>query len=208
MLSEQQEFATPPSSSGTLRWLLLAVLALLTVMVVASRVWRSGQRQPPHPAVGKKLEHLALQPLTGGEEPLVLDDLAGKVSLINIWGTWCGPCVIEFPHLVELEAHYRGQSDFRFVSVSCSGGRDDSRLAKNTAAFLQAQQADFPTFADPTIETRDAIAKVAGEPRVPYPTTLILGRDGVIRGLWFGYDPEYIDEMREVIDAALAEKQG
>jgi hypothetical protein len=116
--------------------------------------------------------------------------------------------VIEFPHLMELEAHYRGQADFRFVSVSCSGGLDDSRLAENTAAFLEQQSSDIPTFADPAMETRNAIAKVAGEPRVPYPTTLILGRDGVIRGFWLGYNPAYIDEMRQVIDAALAEKRG
>ncbi len=208
MLSEKREFATPRPASGLLRWVLLAALVGLTAFF-AARVWR-GQRidMPPHPSVGKKLDRLALEPLTGGDRPLTLDDLAGKVALINIWGTWCGPCVIEFPHLVELEQHFRNRPDFRFVSVSCSGGGDDSKLAENTAAFLQEQQASFPTFADPAMETRNAIARLAGEPGVPYPTTLILGRDGKVRALWFGYRDGLTDDMREVIDAALAEKQG
>jgi hypothetical protein len=113
--------------------------------------------------------------------------------------------VDEFPHLVELAHDYRGKGDFRFVSVSCSGDGDDTGLAKITAAFLKDQGADFPTYADPDFATRDAIARLAGERSVPYPTTLILGRDGRAKGLWFGYFDGLTDEMRGVIDAALAE---
>jgi thiol-disulfide isomerase/thioredoxin len=206
MLSEQREFETPAPASGSFRlWLLAALLAGLAVALAASGWQRNSTPVPPHPAVGKPLANLALAPLVGTDQPLALDDLSGKVALINIWGTWCGYCVIEFPHVVELAEHYRARPDFRFVSVSCSHDGDDSNLAEDTAAFLQEQQTDFPAFADPSGETREAIAKVAGEAGIPYPTTLILGRDGKIRGLWFGYSPELMVEMREALDAALAE---
>jgi len=212
MLTEQREFDTPPPPSGFFHLVLLsALLGGLVIAVVLSRQFgRSRAPSPPNPAVGQRLERLELEPLTGTDRPLSLDDLAGKVALINLWGTWCGPCVIEFPHLKELADHYRSEADFRFVSISSSGGpgADDADLAANTEAFLQEQQADFPTYADPRGETRNEIARVARERDVPFPTTLILGRDGKVRALWFGYRDGLTAEMREVIDAALREKAG
>jgi len=62
-------------------------------------------------------------------EPVSIEDidLAGiktlmrnegqKLRLINIWATWCGPCVIEFPEFVTINRMYRNR-DFEFVSVS------------------------------------------------------------------------------------------
>jgi thiol-disulfide isomerase/thioredoxin len=212
MLSEQPEFETPRPVSQMLRWVVLAVLLGLTIVILTSQQFRRppvrGEPEPPHPAVGRKLEHLSLQPLTGGNEALGLEGLTGKVALINIWGTWCGPCVQEFPHLVELVEHYHDEPEFQFVSISCSHDGDDSRLAADTEAFLKEQRASFLTFADPTRETRAAIAQLAGEPAVPYPTTLILGRDGKVRALWFGFREGLTSDMRAVIDAALAEKSG
>jgi len=215
MLSEQQEFDTPPPTSVRFWPLLLIVLLTGLVMAVflSRRPGNSGASDgwgASHPAVGQKLERLNLEPLTGASQALTLDDLAGKVVLINVWGTWCGPCIIEFPHLKELAEHYQSEPDFRFVSISTDGGPgpDGDDLAANTEAFLREQQADFPTYADPRRETCNEIARVAGEPRIPYPTSLVLGRDGKVRALWFGYRDGLTSEMREVIDAALRETKG
>ena len=212
MLSEQQEFDTPPPASGRFRLLLLAVLlvALMIAVVLSRQLGRNSAISAPHPAVGHRLERLHLEPLIGTDQPLSLGDLAGKVTLINVWGTWCGPCIIEFPHLKELAEHFRSEPDFRFVSISSSGGPgpDDADLAANTEAFLREQQADFPAYADPLRETCNEIARVAGVAGVPYPTTLILGRDGKVRALWFGYRDGLTTEMRDVIDAALRENTG
>jgi thiol-disulfide isomerase/thioredoxin len=210
MLSEQREFETPQASRWIFPLILGVVLVGLAIAVVVSRQLGGHRRDgmgAEHPAVGLALKHLALEPLTGADRPLMLDDLAGKVVLINIWGTWCGPCLIELPHLKELAEHYRAVPGFRFVSVSCSPpGAIDPELAENTAALLKELQADFPTYGDPREETRGEIARVAGERNLPYPTSVILGRDGKVRALWFGYREGLTTEMREVIDAALREK--
>ena len=46
------------------------------------------------------------------------EDLKGKVVLINIFATWCGPCQREIPHLQKLEEKYHGK-DIYLVSISC-----------------------------------------------------------------------------------------
>lgn len=210
MFSEQREFETPPTAGRFSLLLLGVIVTSLAIAFVVSRQFgaRGEGMGSKHPAVGQALKHLALEPLTGTDQPLALHDLSGKVTLINIWGTWCGPCLIEFPHLRDLEEHFRSEPDFLFVSVSCGAGGNDARLALDTAALLKEMQADFATYADPQEETRGEIARLAGVGQVPYPTSVIVGRDGKVWALWFGYVEGLTTEMREVIDDALREKPG
>jgi thiol-disulfide isomerase/thioredoxin len=68
-------------------------------------------------------------PAVWAKEPVnleVIDDLGiktllkndtGKVRLINIWATWCGPCVTEMPEFVEINRMYR-RRDFEFITLS------------------------------------------------------------------------------------------
>jgi len=59
-----------------------------------------------------------------------------KVRLVNFWATWCGPCVAEFPALVEINRMYRGRP-FEFVSVSANFPNEKSEVLK----FLTKTQA-------------------------------------------------------------------
>src|SRR5678815_3647971 len=42
-------------------------------------------------------------------KPIKLDQLGGKVVVVNLWATWCGPCRIEIPHLVELSNEFKNK---------------------------------------------------------------------------------------------------
>jgi len=59
-----------------------------------------------------------------------------KVRLVNFWATWCGPCVAEFPALVEINRMYRGRP-FEFVSVSANFPNEKKEVLK----FLTKTQA-------------------------------------------------------------------
>lgn len=50
----------------------------------------------------------------------VLSNKTGKYRLINIWATWCGPCIVEYPDFVIMQRMY-GARDFEFVSISTDG---------------------------------------------------------------------------------------
>jgi thiol-disulfide isomerase/thioredoxin len=56
----------------------------------------------------------------------------GKLRLINVWATWCGPCVTEFPDFVTINRMYR-QRDFEFISVSA----DDPGKKEKVLTFLK-----------------------------------------------------------------------
>ncbi len=59
-----------------------------------------------------------------------------KLRLINIWATWCGPCVVEFPELVTINRMYRGR-EFEFVTISADAPENKDQAL----AFLKKQQA-------------------------------------------------------------------
>ena len=72
-----------------------------------------------------------------GVKKLVKND-SGKLRLINIWATFCGPCVIEFPELVTINRMYRGR-EFELVSISVDAASEKGKVL----AFLKDKQASF-----------------------------------------------------------------
>ena len=75
-----------------------------------------------------------------------------KLRLINVWATWCGPCVAEFPDFIDIDRMYRGR-DFEFVSISADRlGQKDRVLA-----FLKKKQASNKNY---IINTDDRYALI------------------------------------------------
>jgi thiol-disulfide isomerase/thioredoxin len=61
-----------------------------------------------------------------------------KVRLINVWATWCGPCVTEFPEFITINRMYAPRRDFEFISISADDPAKKDRvlqsLKKNQAS--------------------------------------------------------------------------
>ena len=55
-----------------------------------------------------------------------LEDLRGKYVYIDVWATWCGPCIAEIPHLKKVEAKYHGKN-IEFVSISVDVDKDHEK---------------------------------------------------------------------------------
>lgn len=199
-----------PGANGCVVLLLTAVALAVAVAVVASiLIWFLPLVQPGaslrsiQPAVGAKLPRLELVPLTAAGPPVTLADLAGKVVLIEFWGTWCPPCQQEIPHIAALGQKYRDRNDFRLLAVSCGASLDEDfdKLQVATETFLAAKGLDLPTYADPGDVTRMAVDEVGRF--WCYPTTLVLDRQGVIRGVWTGYEPGTEKEIVKLVQALL-----
>ncbi|HEX5025607.1 MAG TPA: TlpA disulfide reductase family protein, partial [Agriterribacter sp.] len=71
----------------------------------------------------------------------LLKNESGKLRLINIWATWCGPCVTEFPEFVTMYRMYR-KRDFEFISISA----DDPAKKDKALQFLKERQASSSNY--------------------------------------------------------------
>ncbi|MCX5772010.1 MAG: redoxin family protein [Candidatus Hydrogenedentes bacterium] len=76
-----------------------------------------------------------------------------KLRVINLWATWCGPCVTEFPHLVEINRMYRNRP-FELISISV----DDPANRDKVLAFLNKHHASFQNYLY-NDDSRDALAE-------------------------------------------------
>lgn len=70
-----------------------------------------------------------------------------KVRLFNVWATWCGPCVKEFPELVATSRKF-GLRDFEFISISL----DDPETVADVKAFLEKNNAIVPDKLKPSLK--------------------------------------------------------
>jgi thiol-disulfide isomerase/thioredoxin len=122
----------------------------------------------------------------------------GRVVLVDFWATWCGPCVEQLPHTLEL-ARQLGKSGLAVVTVSL----DDSTEAERVGKFLRDQGAGVATNlisqfgANP--QSMDAFEIAGGA--VPY--YQLYDRTGTLRQT-FGIDPRATRQFsQQDIDAAI-----
>jgi len=70
-----------------------------------------------------------------------IEALKGKVVVVNLWATWCAPCVEEFPDLVKLHKTYK-EKGLTVVAVSLDDPEDKGKVV----SFIEAQKAGFPVY--------------------------------------------------------------
>ncbi len=151
-----------------------------------------------------------LTALTGDSQNVKLTDLIGDVTVINFWGTWCQPCRREFPEIAGLWSQMRLKEHFRLLAVSCPYEGDDDDLGplrEETKAYLELQQSQLPTYADPGSITRRAVAMASDETGFAYPTTIVVDQKGVIRAIWVGYEPQVASQIKHLVGELLDAKQ-
>jgi len=71
----------------------------------------------------------------------LLKNSSDKLRLINVWATWCGPCVAEFPDFITMNRMYRNR-DFEFISISA----DDPANKDKALKFLQKKEASSTNY--------------------------------------------------------------
>lgn len=134
-------------------------------------------------------------------KPLVKKEFDGKVLMINVWATWCGPCRQELPDLVAAHKKYQSQG---FEIVGLNAEREEGEEAN--AVIKEALKEFGITYRCAQIDD-----KITGQ--IPdfqgYPTTLFIDRQGMIRARLVGAADEMLLELiieRLLKDSAPAAK--
>ena len=110
-------------------------------------------------------------------KPLLYAAENKKPLLINFWATWCGPCRVEFPELVKIDADYRAKGlSFVIVSVDNFGSKD-----MRVADFLKSYESTMPSYLL-DLPTRPKIFRnirqIAPRAQNGFPLTLLYDADG------------------------------
>jgi thiol-disulfide isomerase/thioredoxin len=141
-------------------------LAASVPLAVGTAIVIAGQIQLAMSPAAAPLPALRFEQLNG--EPIDLAALRGKPVLINLWATWCGPCIREMPMLAQAQ---RGRADVRFVFIN--QGEDAAHVAK----WLAQQRLTMSNVAIDERREASAVFKQAG-----YPTTLLFDASGNLVG--------------------------
>ncbi|MBU9766708.1 TlpA family protein disulfide reductase [Mycobacterium sp. TNTM28] len=106
--------------------------------------------------------------LTDPAKTISLDDFAGQVVVINVWGQWCGPCRAEISQLEKVYTETRDQG-VAFLGLNV---RDNNREA--AVDFVTDRKVTFPSIYDPAMRTM--IAFGGKYPTTVIPSTVVLDR--------------------------------
>jgi len=129
-------------------------------------------------------------------DPVRIGDFRGKVVVVNLWATWCAPCILEMPTLARL-AEARKDRDVVVLAVSIDREKD----VEKARAFI-AKNGPLEFYWDPKASLPFALKP----PTAAMPTTLIYGRDGVERARMLGEADWGGQDALAVIDRLLEEE--
>lgn len=130
--------------------------------------------------------------------PIKLADHSGKVLLVNLWATWCGPCRSETPELVKLHKEFQS----RGVEMIGLSTEDPDASAQSVADFVRQYEVDYQI----GWATREvAITLMQG--RTSIPQSFIIARDGRIVKRFIGFNPQSTPpQLKQALEEALVEK--
>ena len=150
------------------------------------------------PAPGQARAPFTLEDLSG--KKVSLASYKGKAVLINFWATWCAPCKIETPWLIELRNQYAAQG-FEVLGISSRRHRprrprrSSSDEKRQIARFVQQEHMPYPVLID-----GDSISQPYGGLDA-LPTSFFVDRNGIVVAAQLGLTSK--DEIEANIKKAL-----
>ncbi|MBK8464991.1 MAG: TlpA family protein disulfide reductase [Chloracidobacterium sp.] len=130
-----------------------------------------------------------------------LSDHKGKVVILNLWGIWCGPCRDEMPHLQAIQKQYADQG-LQVMGLNVGDHEGKAEPVENIKRFAEQMKIDY-TLArveSPMINQFYLLSKQNSVPQ-----TIIVDREGRLRGLFVGGGPRVYSEMKSAVEKTMNE---
>ena len=166
-----------------------------------------GDEAEPDPADGPdvlmlfRFEQFTSADRTDGGE-ITLRSLAGKVVLLNLFGTWSAPCRRSTPLLVSLYERYREQG-FEILALAYEQTRDVTQTKRAAEAYRSEFSVPYVLAVGSDVLWKELRqnARVVGD----MPTFVLMDRQGVVRDLFEGLPPGREAVLADRIERLLAE---
>ena len=130
--------------------------------------------------------------------PIKLSNYSGKVMLVNLWATWCGPCRMETPELVKLHKEFQS----RGVEMIGLSTEDPDASAMSVQEFVKEYSVGYQIG-----WANREVAQMLMQGRTNIPQSFIIARDGRILKRFIGFNPDTTPpQIKEALEQALAEK--
>ena len=177
--------------SARRQWAIVGGIVLLLALTLATATHFLSDELFPV-AVGTKAPVFAGTTVDGTHRQKSLTDYKGKVVLLNIWATWCEPCLAEMPSLERLHKEF-GPKGLAIVAVSV----DDPGTEKKIAQFAQQLGVTFEVLHDPAKNVARQYQATG------YPESFIIGPEGIIRRKVFAATDWSSDANRALVRELL-----
>jgi len=136
----------------------------------------------------KNIENLSWQLASGNRQ--TLNDLKGKVVVLDFWATYCPPCIEEIPHLASLQSKYQ---NLQIIGLHIGGNEDKPKVP----AFVEKLKMNYP-LGYPQDELTDAL--LSGDDRIPQ--TFVFDKTGKLLKKFVGFDAQIKAQLDEAIEQA------
>ena len=126
-----------------------------------------------------------------------LSEKKGKVILVNMWATWCGPCRAEMPELVAMHEKYKDKG-FEVIGLDS----DDSETVEMIRDFEKEMKLNYPLgFAD--AELFREFVRVSGLQGIPQ--SILINREGKMTGIFTGGGEAVVAKMKQTVEKTVNE---
>jgi thiol-disulfide isomerase/thioredoxin len=153
------------------------IAGLVVSLATVGLAFAGGKGNDTRSLEGKKAPAFSLPTVDG--KTVDLEQLKGSVVVLDFWATWCGPCRQAMPHLQELASNTElAEKGLKVFAVNLREGEDKIK------PFIEKSKYTFTV-------PMDKDGKLAEQYLVQgIPTQVVIGRDGTIKRVFIGFDPE------------------
>ena len=152
-------------------------------------------KKSDYPPLAEKVAQSDMKNLDGSTSKVA--DRKGKVLLLNMWATWCGPCRGEMPALVKMQDEHR-DNGFEIIGLNTDDG-DTKEMVEDFAKELKLNY----TLVWADTEMQNGLLKISNFNGIPQ--SFVVDRDGNLRGVFRGGGKAEVAKMEELVAKIVAE---